>query len=598
METILGIEDGDIKVAVPFLAPFRQIWCVDFEYQTNAGERPHVVCLVAREFNTGREVRLWRNELLGLKRAPFDTGADCLFVAYYASAELGCFLELGWPLPEKILDLFVEHRVATNGIDTLCGDGLIGALAIRGLAHIDAGEKEGMRKLICEQDAWSADEQVSILQYCASDVTGLVALLPRMAPTIDWPRARLRGRYMAAVARMERSGVPIDTAVQRSLVKNWEAIKQRLVTEVDADYGVYEANTFVRERFRKMLLARHIPWPTSKSGALIINDDVFREQALRYPELQTLRELRVTLSGLRLTGMEVGADGRNRCLLSPFRSETGRNQPSNNKFVFGPASWLRGLIKPPEGYGLAYVDFSAQEIGIAAGLSGDEQMIEGYESGDPYLAFAKAARLAPLDATKSSHKAIRDRCKAIVLGINYGMGAESMATAAGITPAEARELLRLHRDTYGHFWRWSEDTVSKAMITNEIRTVFGWRRRINSDPNPRSLMNLPMQANGAEMMRIAAIAGTEAGIEVCAPVHDAFLIAAPLEQLDSRLALMREMMSEAGRHVTGGLSIRTDAEVVRYPDRYMDERGKVMWERVLAILTRVEEAAHEKEALG
>jgi DNA polymerase I len=128
--------------------------------------------------------------------------------------------------------------------------------------------------------------------------------------------------------------------------------------------------------------------------------------------------------------------------------------------------------------------------------------------------------------------------------------------------------------------------------------VFGWRRRMNSDPNPRSLMNLPMQANGAEMMRIAAIAGTEAGIEVCAPVHDAFLIAAPLEQLDSRLALMREMMSEAGRHVTGGLSIRTDAEVVRYPDRYMDERGKVMWERVLAILTRVEEAAHEKEALG
>jgi hypothetical protein len=58
--------------------------------------------------------------------------------------------------------------------------------------------------------------------------------------------------------------------------------------------------------------------------------------------------------------------------------------------------------------------------GIAAALSGDDRMIQGYLSGDPYLAFAKAAGLATPDATKASHKAIRDRCKSIVLGINYG----------------------------------------------------------------------------------------------------------------------------------------------------------------------------------
>jgi DNA polymerase I-like protein with 3'-5' exonuclease and polymerase domains len=109
---------------------------------------------------------------------------------------------------------------------------------------------------------------------------------------------------------------------------------------------------------------------------------------------------------------------------------------------------MRGLIRPPEDYGLAYVDFSSQEIGIAAALSGDERMAEGYHSGDPYIAFAKATGLAPSDATKQSHKAIRDRCKVIVLGINYGMGPEAMALQAGITPAEAKELLRLHRETY------------------------------------------------------------------------------------------------------------------------------------------------------
>ncbi len=49
--------------------------------------------------------------------------------------------------------------------------------------------------------------------------------------------------------------------------------------------------------------------------------------------------------------------------------------------------------------------------------------------------------IAPPDATKVSHPLIRERCKAVVLGPNYGMGAEGMALRAGITVSEARELI-------------------------------------------------------------------------------------------------------------------------------------------------------------
>ena len=105
-------------------------------------------------------------------------------------------------------------------------------------------------------------------------------------------------------------------------------------------------------------------------------------------------------------------------------------------------------------------------------------------------------------------------------------------------------------------------------------------------------MNFPMQANGAEMMRIAAIAATEAGIEVCAPIHDAFLIQAPLERLDPDVERMKALMTGAGEAVTGGFPVRTDATVVRYPDRYMDEGGQDMWDRVMALLSdEVKEAA-------
>jgi hypothetical protein len=97
-----------------------------------------------------------------------------------------------------------------------------------------------------------------------------------------------------------------------------------------------------------------------------------------------------------------------------------------------------------------------QEFGIAAALSGDRLMMDAYRSGDPYLTFAKQAGAAPPDATKATHKAVRDQFKSTVLAVQYGMGADALAQRIGQPPIRARELLRLHRETYRVFWRWSD----------------------------------------------------------------------------------------------------------------------------------------------
>jgi DNA polymerase I len=138
---------------------------------------------------------------------------------------------------------------------------------------------------------------------------------------------------MKSVAHMERNGVPIDQELHRRLIADWDNLKRDLIASVDVDFGVYEGTTFKADRFAEYLLRQRIAWPKYPGGALKLDDDIFRDQARRWPELQPLHELRATLSGLRLTGLEVGADGRNRCLLSPFRAVTGRNQPSNTKFI-------------------------------------------------------------------------------------------------------------------------------------------------------------------------------------------------------------------------------------------------------------------------
>ncbi|MGB9388746.1 MAG: DNA polymerase [Xanthobacteraceae bacterium] len=516
-------------------------------------------------------------------------------VAYYASAEISCHLALGWPVPERVLDLFPEFRNATNGIPTGNGAGLLGALAYHGLDGIGALEKDEMRALVLRGGPWSDVERAHILDYCESDVAALARLLPAMLPKIDLPRALLRGRYTSAVARMERNGVPIDVGAFELLKQNWSKIQDQLIEEIDADYGVFDGRTFKADRFATWLAKADIPWPRLESGRLDLSDDSFREMARGYPTIAPLRELRSALSEMRLADLAVGRDGRNRAMLSAFRARTGRNQPSNTKFIFGPSVWLRGLIQPPPGCGIAYIDWQQQEFGIAAALSGDPLMLEAYCSGDPYLAFAKQAGAAPKAATKATHKAVRDQFKSTVLAVQYGMGADSLAQRIGQPPIRARELLRLHRETYRVFWRWSDAAVDHAMLTGGLHTVFGWKVQVPTSSNERSLRNFPMQANGAEMLRLACCLATEQGIEVCAPVHDAVLICAPLDRLDVDVARMQEIMREASRIVLNGFELGTDATVVRHPDRYMDERGTVMWQRVMALVDRAE-ADHESVA--
>ena len=53
------------------LAPFKEVWLVDFEFGAKPGDIPEPVCLVAWEFNSGRKLRLWRDEFGALP--PYST---------------------------------------------------------------------------------------------------------------------------------------------------------------------------------------------------------------------------------------------------------------------------------------------------------------------------------------------------------------------------------------------------------------------------------------------------------------------------------------------------------------------------------------------
>ena len=201
-------------------------------------------------------------------------------------------------------------------------------------------------------------------------------------------------------------------------------------------------------------------------------------------------------------------------------------------------------------------------------------MMAGYQD-DPYLDFAVRAGLAPAGATKATHKGIRQMCKAVVLGTQYGMREYTLANQIGVLPCRARQLLQSHQEVYRDYWEWVDAALNQAVFRGYIDTVFGWRLSTAEDARSTTIQNFPCQANGFRNVAYWLHHGARGG---------------PIHYRDSpRRHIVGGAAGDAGaRHTPvagnydggrsagtwGGFPVRTDAEYVRYPNRYFDERGR------------------------
>lgn len=529
------------------------------------------------------------------------TGRGVVFVSFVANAEIGCHLSLGWPAPAHVIDLSPAFRNITNGRRVPEGKGLLGALRYYGLDTITAEQKDAMRDRIMQGWPFTPEEMVKNLEYCLSDVDALERLLPCIMaePEFDLGVALYHGEFVAASALSEYHGVPIDTLFRQLADKRtWAALRDAMVPMIDAKYGVYVRGAdgdwhFNLERFAAYLAREGITWPLLESGPLNMQRKTFETMSKGWPQLEQLRQLRHMQAKMRRVKLQVGADDRNRTVLWPFKSKTSRTHPKAAEWIFSPAVWMRSLIKPERGRAVAYIDWSAMEFLIAASLSDghcgpENPMLDAYRSGDPYLAFAKRVGAVPSSATKTSHTEIRDRYKQMMLATQYGIQAEALGARIGVSTIEAHHMLRQHRELFAQYWRWAEDWLQTALQTGVMRTAFGWYCRTGiTELNTRSIINWPVQSAGADVLRIAMILMTRHGIKVVAPVHDAVLIEANIEDIDAHVVLASDLMRQASRIVLKH-ELRTDCKIVRWPDRYSDPRGEAIWTHVLELLAVVD----------
>jgi hypothetical protein len=454
-----------------------------------------------------------------------------------------------------------------------------------------------MRDRILKGWPFSAEDRDEILRYCDSDATMMAPLLSKMLPQIDIDLALHRGEWVSVSARMEHRGVPVDLPMARRLQdkRAWAAVRDGMVPVVDQQYGVYARIaagewSFNVKLFEDYLARRGINWPRLETGKPDLKRKTFEAMAKACPELEDLRQLRYIRDKMRTVKLSIGGDGKNRTVLWPFQSKSSRTQPKASQWIFSPAVWLRSLIKPEPGRAVAYIDYSAMEFFVAGVLSGCQEMIDLYNSGDPYLTFCKRVGEVPQDATKKTHGAIRDTYKVGLLAAQYGISHKTLATRLGASDLEAYEVLNQHRGLFAPYWRWSDDWLAVALNTGSMRTIFGWTCATGiTELNERSIRNWPVQSNSSDIFRLACIWATRRGINLVAPVHDAVLIEASVDRIEADVALMREIMRRASRVVlnadpNGPHELRTDVTIVRYPDRYSDKRGEKFWQQAIDLL--------------
>ena len=550
-------------------------WLVDFEFCSKPGERPWPWCVVGRCVETGELVREW---LDGRPVAcPFTR--PYRLVAHYAMAELGCYEVLGWPMPDAVVDTLAECRVI-RGQKPIGGWGLLSCCRWAGVPTIDGDQKEAMRA-VAMADEVPEDRRSDLMDYCESDVAELAGLWAFLSPHINMPLADLRGRYLKALARVEARGIPVDEEMVCRLRDHWDDVKNAArVAAIDAYPGVIRHDgSFSAAAWVDWCTIHNIHWPELAPGKPALDEDTFKKMADRYPEVRTMAYTRRLLGQARAFEWPLGSDGRLRCMLSPFGSDTGRNQPGNSRYIFGAPAWMRKVIQAPPGRVLAYVDYSSQEFALAAALSSDGAMADDYQLGDPYIGLARRAGAVPLDATKATHPRERAAFKVTALAVQYGMQAPSLASQLGISLSSAAHLIECHRRAYPNFWRWRQNVVDHVVTGGSVSTRFGWRRvHRGLLDRATSIANFPIQAGGAETLRLAVIALEEAGHRVVAPVHDAVLVELPEAGADEALADVRRLMELAGEAMTGGLRIRTDVELTKPRDHFIDKRGVEMWQ--------------------
>ena len=295
--------------------------------------------------------------------------------------------------------------------------------------------------------------------------------------------------------------------------------------------------------------------------------DILDKLAPDYPIVKKILEYRqlTKLNSTYAVGLVpyISGDGRIHGTFNQTITATGRISSTDPNLQNIPIRMemgkaIRKVFIPKDGCVFIDADYSQIELRILAHMSGDEKLIEAYNSSaDIHRATAAEVFNTPIDEVTPLQ---RSNAKAVNFGIIYGMSSFGLSQDLSITPKEAKAYIEKYFASYPDIKSFIDGLVASAKEKGYSLTMFNRRREIpelsSSNFMQRSFgervaMNAPIQGTAADIIKLAMIrvsrALKEKGLKsrLILQIHDELLVETAVDEIDIVKDILTKGMKEA-----------------------------------------------------
>ncbi|MBQ2266053.1 MAG: DNA polymerase I [Clostridia bacterium] len=331
---------------------------------------------------------------------------------------------------------------------------------------------------------------------------------------IEMPLAKVLGD-------MELVGFSVDLnglkEMSQELSERISVIEKEIYDAVGYEFNLNSPKQLGIALFEKLGL----PAKKKTKSGYSTNAEVLEELKHLHPAVSLLLEYR-TLAKLKSTytdGLQecVKEDGKIHTTFNQTETRTGRIsslEPNlqNIPVRTSEGKRLREFFIADNGKVLVDADYSQIELRVLASMSGDENMINAFNSGaDIHTATAAQVFGLPIEMVTPT---LRSRAKAVNFGIVYGIGAFSLAKDIGVSRKEADDYIKSYLATYPKVAAYMENTINEAKANGFVTTLFGRKRYLPELQNSNGMIrafgervarNAPIQGTAADVIKLAMV---------------------------------------------------------------------------------------------
>ncbi|WP_336632746.1 MULTISPECIES: DNA polymerase I [unclassified Microbacterium] len=387
---------------------------------------------------------------------------------------------------------------------------------------------------------------------------------------------------LGALADMELAGVAVShaklSAFSTELAARADDIAQRAYAEIEREVNLGSPKQLQEVLFEQLQLPKTRKTKTGYSTDAAVLADLqesnphpFLDLLLQHREATKLRQIIESLD------VAIGADGRAHTTYLQTGSQTGRLSSTDPNLQNIPirneeSHRIRAAFEVGEGYEtLLTADYSQIEMRIMAHLSGDEGLIEAFNSGEDLHRFvgARVFGVDPADVTP----AMRTKVKAMSYGLVYGLSAFGLSKQLRIDQSEAKLLMTEYFARFGAVRDYLRESVAQARVDGYTETIFGRRRpfpdlaspnRVLRENAERAALNAPIQGSAADIMKLGLLhihdqlRADGLRSRVLLQIHDELVVEVAAGEWDAVEEIVRTRMGDAAE-----LSVPLDVQIGR-----------------------------------